>query len=211
MLLGIFIALLSFEEVVDDVFHDPKEGDFEAETLDRLIRNFVSGFQSTRLTQVMTDLTALGSVSVVFTLFIIFISILISFRDYKGVGFLSLLLTGAGLWPYLLKLYFARERPDEVDWLVRVSDLSFPSGHAFGAAATYIGFAYYAGLYAKSRNQKVLFYFLGGLVTLLVGVSRVYLGVHYPTDVMAGLSGGIAWGLIASLSYDLLNVHQKLK
>lgn len=204
LLAGILIALLCFEEVVDDVFHDPKEGDFEAAVLDRSVGDFASAYRTERLTQVMTDLTSLGSVSVIATLSVVFLSVLVSFRDFRGVAYLSTLLIGAGLWPFLLKLYFSRPRPDEGTWLVNVSDLSFPSGHSFGAAAVYIGCAYYAGQKATHWQQEIFFYLLGALLALLVGLSRIYLGVHYSTDVLAGLSGGVAWGLLVPLGYEML-------
>lgn len=203
MILGICFALICFEEVVDDVFHDPQEGDYEAQTFDRSISETAKAWRTPALNQVMTDLTALGSVSVIVTLFVIFMSLLISFRDLKGIAFVSFVLAGAGLWPTLLKLYFNRGRPADTEWLAQVNDLSFPSGHSFGAAAAYIGFAYYASLYAKNWRHEGFFYILGALLAAIVGLSRIYLGVHYPTDVLAGLSGGVAWGLFASAVYEL--------
>jgi membrane-associated phospholipid phosphatase len=204
MLGGIVLALMGFEEVYDDVFSDPQEGDFEAAVLDKTIRAYVSGLRTKELTQMMTDLTALGSVSVIATIFAVFVSILITFRDWKGITFLSLVLAGGGLWPHLLKPVFARARPEETTWLVSVGEFSFPSGHSFGAAATYLAFAFYASQYARSWSQEVFFYILGGILAGVVGISRIYLGVHFPTDVLAGLCGGVAWGLLSCLIYQLV-------
>jgi undecaprenyl-diphosphatase len=192
------IALLGFVEVVDDFFRDPLEGDLEAQAFDRAIGRWVAPLRSARLTQVMTELTALGSVSVVATLFLVHAAILASFRDFRGLGYLGGVFLGAGAWPLLLKPLFGRERPRDLEHLALVTDLSFPSGHAFGAAATYVALAYYAGQYARSWPQEVFFYCLGGILVVVVGVTRIYLGVHYPTDVLAGICGGAAWGFFAS-------------
>ncbi len=209
MLLGILLSVFLFEEIVDDVFFDPLEGDNEVQIFDQSISQWVAKLRAPLLTKAMVDLTALGSISVIATIYLIFISVLLSFRDYKGAFFITIVLAGAGLWPALLKLYFLRERPEQSEWLVDVSDYSFPSGHSFGAAATYIGFAFYASQYARGWIQELFFYFLGILLGVLVGLSRIYLGVHYPTDVLAGFFGGMIWGLAASLTYLIL--HLKLK
>ena len=198
----VIVALLCFEEVVDDVFHDPLEGDFEAQHFDRDLAQIAQGQRTVQRTQVMTDLTALGSVSVISTLFLIFVSLLLSFRDFRGIAFISIVLAGGGLWPTFLKPLFNRQRPPDLEWLGHVSDLSFPSGHSFGSAAAYLGFAYYASLYAKTWTHECFFYLLGILLAATVGVSRIYLGVHFPTDVLAGLAGGVAWSLFAAAAYE---------
>jgi undecaprenyl-diphosphatase len=202
MMTGVAVALLGFEEVVDDVFNDPLEGDLEAAALDRSVAQFIGRLRNPHLTQVMTDLTALGSISVVLTLFFILASILATYRDFKGLSYLTILLLGAGAWPFVLKPLFDRPRPPEMDRLISVSNLSFPSGHSFGASAVYIGLAYYAAQYTRSWAHELFFYCLGGALIFTVGVSRIYLGVHYPTDVFAGLCGGAAWGLLTACGYE---------
>jgi undecaprenyl-diphosphatase len=198
------LALAAFGEVADDVFRDPLEGDAGAHAFDRAISGWIIGFRSLRLTQVMTDLTALGSFTVMLTLFVVLVSVLASYRDFKGLGYLSVVLLGAGAWPFLLKPVFGRPRPDPAGQLAYVADLSFPSGHSFAAASVYIALAYYSAQYTRSWGQEVFFYGLGATVILAVGVSRIYLGMHYPTDVLAGLSGGAAWALLASAVFEWL-------
>lgn len=200
---GVVIALLLFAEIVDDVFYDPLEGDIESQVFDQAIGSWASQIRTPELTQIMTDFTAMGSVSVLATLLIIFTSILASFRDLKGIAYLVLVGFGASVWTIVLKSYFNRARPSEAEHLVMAINLSFPSGHALGAAAIYISLAYYAGQYASSWKQELFFYWLGAALVLIVGISRIYLGVHYPTDVLAGLCGGIAWGFFASAIYEL--------
>lgn len=199
-----FISLLFFEEVYDDVFRDPLQGDLESTYFDQQIMQFFNGYRSPKINQMMTDLTALGSISVVVTFFVILASVLITYRDYKGLTYISVVLAGAGLWPNVLKPLFNRARPDIVDHLVNVSDLSFPSGHAFGAASVYVALAFYAGGYARTWRQELFYYFLGALLIFTVGLSRIYLGVHFPTDVLAGIAGGLTWGFSVSAFYELV-------
>ncbi len=204
LFIGMIIAALFFEDVVDDVFHDPLEGDYEANQFDATVSDLARGLRSPMLNQTMTDLTALGSVSVVFTFFFILFSVLAIYRDWKGMSYLTLIAIGAGAIPQFLKVYYNRPRPNLDVHLVNVSDLSFPSGHSFGAAAIYLSLAFYAGRYAKTWSQEVFFYCLGAFVIVLVGVSRIFLGVHYPTDVLAGVSGGAAWAFGISAAYVFL-------
>lgn len=203
-LMGVIISGIVFEEIADDVFSDPVEGDFEARDFDDAIRAFFKSFKTPALTQIMIDLTALGSISVIGVLLGVFLTILGTYRDYRGIAYLLTVSLGAGVWPMLLKLYFQRPRPALELHLVPVSDLSFPSGHAFGSTAIYIALAFYAGKYALSWRQEIFFYCLGVVLFLLVGLSRIYLGVHYPTDVLAGIAGGAFWALLVSMIVILL-------
>lgn len=198
------ISLLFFEEVYDDVFLDPLEGDQEVFHFDEKIMQFFSQYRTPRINQMMTDLTALGSVSVVVTLFVVLASVLITYKDYKGLTYISVVLAGGGIWPLVLKPLFNRTRPEIVDHLVQVTDLSFPSGHSFGAASVYVALAFYSGGYARGWRQEIFFYLLGALLIFVVGLSRIFLGVHYPTDVLAGIAGGLTWGFGISAVYELV-------
>jgi undecaprenyl-diphosphatase len=208
LLLGMLLAALAFGRVTHEVFENTGQGDSEAVDFDHSISTVASGLRNPTINQAMTDLTALGSVSVVFTFFFILLSVLAIYRDWKGMIYLTLIAAGAGAIPQILKVIFGRERPEISNHLVNVSDLSFPSGHSFGAAAIYLALAFYAGRYAKSWAQEVFFYLLGAIVIFLVGISRIFLGVHYPTDVLAGVTGGAAWAFGISAAYVFLT-HPK--
>jgi undecaprenyl-diphosphatase len=103
---------------------------------------------------------------------------------------------GLGL---LLKAVFGRPRPSVIPHLVEVQSLSFPSGHAMMSAVVYLTLAALLAQLSAQWAQRVYILAVGLLLTLLVGLSRVYLGVHYPTDVLAGWSAGLAWAILCWL------------
>jgi undecaprenyl-diphosphatase len=95
----------------------------------------------------------------------------------------------------LLKFVFARPRPEVVSSAPRVFTTSFPSGHATLSAITYLTIA---ALLARAYPAPILdFYFmsLAALLTVLIGLSRIYLGVHFPTDILGGWCIGTAWAI----------------
>jgi undecaprenyl-diphosphatase len=99
----------------------------------------------------------------------------------------------------LLKDLFGRPRPDLVPYAAYASNSSFPSGHSMMSAITYLVLG---ALLARSQERKLLkAYFLvtAAFITVLVGISRVYLGVHWPTDVLAGWTAGAVWALLCWL------------
>ena len=151
------------------------------------------------LVEVGRDVTAFGSPVVVALLTAIVLGYLWLQRRYGALWFVVVAITGGGLLARLLKEIFARERPEPLPCLW-VSSPSFPSGHAVLAAVVYLTLGI---LLARLEPRLLLkIYFLGVMMvlTFLVGLSRVYLGVHYPTDVLAGWVVGLVWGLLCWLA-----------
>jgi undecaprenyl-diphosphatase len=139
------------------------------------------------------DITALGSyavLSIVFCAVVIYLFM----AHRRAAAFWVLAAVGGGvLLSNVLKLVYERPRPDLVPHAARVFTTSFPSGHATLSAIIYLTLgALLAGLHGSLRF-KVYFLSLAILLTIAVGISRVYLGVHYPTDVLAGWCIGAAW------------------
>jgi len=104
--------------------------------------------------------------------------------------FLLAAMAGAGLWSTLLKALVQRARPSIIEPLVHYADASFPSGHASLAAAFYGALGI---LLARRLARRLLWIIALALTVLIVGFSRVYLGAHYPSDVLAGYALGFSW------------------
>ncbi|MBB3998039.1 phosphatase PAP2 family protein [Aureimonas pseudogalii] len=142
------------------------------------------------------DITALGGMTVLALITLAVVGYLLICRKHASALLVAVAVLGGVAVSSLLKLGFDRPRPDVVAHLVDVHTLSFPSGHAMLSAATYLTLGV---LLARTEKRFVVrSYFVGVaiLLTLLIGLSRIYLGVHYPTDVLAGWCAGAAWALI---------------
>jgi undecaprenyl-diphosphatase len=147
------------------------------------------------LREVGLDVTALGSAVVLGLVVVAVIGFMLLQRTY-GLAWLTLIATtGGALLSTLLKLLIHRDRPSVVPHLREVRSLSFPSGHAMLSAVVYLTLGILLCRIVRGRVAKL--YCLGWavLLTLLVGMSRIYLGVHYPTDVLAGWMAGLVWAL----------------
>lgn len=207
LLAGLVLSLLGFEEVADDVFRDVPEGDLEAVLLDERVAAWFRGIRSPAMTQAMTDLTALGSVSVLLLVAVAVAGLLVMLRRWQGVFQVLVLGVGAGLIPALLKRLFDRPRPELADHLARVTDLSFPSGHTFGATAIYLFLLLYALRHIPGWPARLGWAAFAGLLVALVAVSRLYLGVHHATDVLGGLAAGAAWAFAVALATEVYASH----
>ena len=144
---------------------------------------------------VMRDVTALGSqfVLVFVTLSVVGFLLLVRKRGAALLVFGSVL--GGAILGDLLKLAFERPRPDLVPHGTLVLTASFPSNHAMLSAVTYLTLGALLARFHEKRTAKIYFLALAAILTALVGISRVYLGVHWPTDVLAGWSVGAAWAM----------------
>jgi undecaprenyl-diphosphatase len=141
------------------------------------------------------DLTSLGSPSVLALITIAAVSYLWIDGKRAAALFVAIAIAGGAVLESLLKLGFARPRPELVSHLVDVNWFSFPSGHATMATITYLTLGVLLARVQKRRRMKVYLLAVATILALLVGFTRVYLGVHWPTDVLAGWCIGTAWAL----------------
>ncbi|MBB3771728.1 undecaprenyl-diphosphatase [Angulomicrobium tetraedrale] len=144
---------------------------------------------------VVRDITALGSTTVLALVTLVVVGFLITDGKRSAALFVALATAGGGIMSYVLKIGFDRPRPDLVAHLVDVHTLSFPSGHAMGSAVTYLTLGALIVRTEARRRLKIYVLAVAIALTLVIGLSRIYLGVHWPTDVLAGWSAGSAWAL----------------
>ncbi|TWS98490.1 phosphatase PAP2 family protein [Reyranella sp. CPCC 100927] len=143
----------------------------------------------------MRDVTALGGYTVILIMSAAAVGYLAIVRQWSSVALIVVSLAGGAALNNALKYWFDRPRPDLVAHLVDVHTLSFPSGHAMLSAITYLTLGALIARVQPNRRLKAYVLAVGVVLTLLVGASRVYLGVHWPTDVLAGWSLGAAWAI----------------
>ncbi len=151
------------------------------------------------LTKAMVDLTALGGGAFLTLLTLATAGYLIAARKRGTAAFVVIAIASGGLVVNLLKWIFVRARPDLVPHLVSVDSASFPSAHAMNSAVTYLTLGVLLSRTQKDRRLKAYLIGTALFLTLIVGFSRVYLGVHWPTDVLAGWAVGAAWAILCSL------------
>lgn len=148
------------------------------------------------LPEMARDITALGSVGVLTLVFVIVVGYLVITWRRQAALVVFAAVAGGQLLSSTLKIGFERGRPDLVPDAPRVFSASFPSGHAMLSAVTYLTLAALLMRIEAKRRTRIYLLGVAVLLTLLVGVSRVYLGVHWPTDVLAGWCMGAAWAML---------------
>ena len=147
------------------------------------------------LPEVAQDITALGGRTILIAVTLFAIGYLVLERKYGAMWLVGVATAGGGLLSAGMKQLFGRERPDLVPHLVAVTSPSFPSGHSLLAAILYLTLGALLARFAARRRTKVYLLTVALFATFMIGSSRVYLGVHYPTDVLAGWCAGLVWAL----------------
>jgi undecaprenyl-diphosphatase len=130
---------------------------------------------------------------------------------YKEMFFLLVAVLGAAFFSYLLKDIFDRPRPEFVPVGSYKYSASFPSGHALLAATTYLTLGTVLTRLVVRSRVKAYILLLATLITGLVGFTRVYLGVHYPTDVLAGWAIGVVWATFCWLIFGWIRRREQIR
>jgi undecaprenyl-diphosphatase len=148
------------------------------------------------LQEAALEITALGSTAILTLVTIAVVAWLALLRKFGAAALVAIAVIGGALLSQVLKSGFARPRPDLVPHGDFVTSLSFPSGHAMSSAVVYLTLAALLARAQPHRRLKIYLISVAIVLTLMIGVSRVYLGVHWPSDVAAGWCVGSAWALL---------------
>ncbi|MBW3558878.1 MAG: phosphatase PAP2 family protein [Proteobacteria bacterium] len=149
------------------------------------------------------DVTALGGFTVLTIWTVVVVAALLFHRLGRQAGVLAGTMTAALISSEALKTLFDRARPDLVPHGSYVYSHSFPSGHSTLSAAAFLTTAAVLASLEERRRSKAFIFTVAVILTVGVGASRVYLGVHWPTDVLAGWSLGAGWALLGRLALTL--------
>jgi len=181
-------ALWLFGGIAEDVIHHDPLTDFDL-TVAKLLHQDASPI----LTEIAKGVTLLGSPAVITVWALIAAVILLTRREYLTAGGWVAALLGGGLLDGMLKQIFHRPRPSWDVPIVTAQGFSFPSGHAMGSLVAYGMLAYLVWRELDPPRGRVALAGCALVLVLLIGLSRMYLGVHYFSDVIAGYAAGTVW------------------
>lgn len=163
------------------------------------------------LASAFMDITALGGPTVIALVVFAIVGFMVLQTRYRTALFILLTAISGELVGYAMKSVFMRERPSFVPHLREAFSSSFPSGHAMQSAIVYLTLGAILMRIAEGRLTKIYCFATALLLTFLVGLSRVYLGVHYPTDVLAGWIVGLFWASVCWLAEQHYDVRAGIR
>lgn len=174
------------------------------QAVDESILRWISGYHSELIDKAALEVTALGTGTVV--LMIVCVSgLFLGITRHRYSALLLLVATGGGLvLNTVLKLFFDRPRPSVFEWGTQAVSSSFPSGHAMSATIVYSTVAYLAARLSSRLWLRWLTMFVAAIIIALIALSRIYLGVHYPSDVLAGAIVGLAWAAFCMATLEAI-------
>lgn len=174
------------------------------QSVDEAVLRWVATLRTPLLDQVALDITSLGNIAVLIVVVAVASVFLFMSRHRYSAYLLWIAVAGEELISTLLKDAYGRARPSVVPLETAVMTASFPSGHAMASIVAYGAIALLVGRLAESRSMRRTTWAVAALAIALVGSSRIYLGVHYPSDVIGGFIAGFAWLAVLASSLSAL-------
>jgi membrane-associated phospholipid phosphatase len=198
-LLALTASLWVFGVIADDVIEDETAND-------QRLANWLHGRATDPLTDLFHGITFLGNFLTLLAVTLVAVVFLWRRRERTDALFVALAFVGAQVLSSGMKLGFRRDRPFFADPLATESTFSFPSGHALVSLAVYGALALVVARRLSSPAARALVLVGASLLVAAIGFSRLYLGVHFLSDVLAGFAAGIAW---LALLYVALEVRER--
>ncbi|MFD1032537.1 phosphatase PAP2 family protein [Metaplanococcus flavidus] len=199
LLIGLGIAsvfIWLFAELAEEVLEN------ELRNFDNSIIGFFERIETSTLDLIYIGITELGSVWFLTTLSVVVILWLwFKDKDKWGILFFVIAVGGSGLLTWLLKQFYGRGRPS-INEDIDAIGFSFPSGHSLGSLVFYGFLAYLFVRSTQKRGVKYLALTVLGILIILIGTSRIYLGAHFPSDVLAGFIAGTVWLILCLLALE---------
>jgi undecaprenyl-diphosphatase len=179
------------------------------QTFDEGILRWVETLRTPFFNAMMLDVTALGGLALTVVLGLLAVIMFLLVRDPAAAVHLTLTSAGGFYISIWTKSLISRPRPSIIPQLIHASGFSYPSGHSITSAAIYLTMAILACRHFKPIKTRVILLTLAGIMITLISFSRIYLGVHYPSDTMSGALIGLSWSLFMAALFA--KTHFKIK
>jgi len=175
---------------------------------DKNVISFIESIRTPLLNKIMAFITYMGNSIAIVISFLIVVILLIILKKFRYLYSLLISMSSSVVFVLLIKNIIGRQRPPVENALIVLKDFSFPSGHSYMAVAFYGLIIYFIFDMFKNNNTKYFILLAGIIFILSLGFSRLYLGVHWPSDVFAGFAAAIA--LIAAI-ITILEIKEKFQ
>jgi undecaprenyl-diphosphatase len=176
---------------------------------DDAVLRWLGAHRVATLDAIMLEITSLGTSSVV-TMVVGVAALFLWLNKHKHSAILLIVATFGGvILNNLLKYGFGRPRPDVIPWATTATFYSFPSGHAMSATIVYSTVAYLAARLQRTHIARLSIMLVAAIIIGLICLSRLYLGVHYPSDVVAGVIIGLAWAGFCMATLEAIQLYAR--
>lgn len=176
---------------------------------DDKVRNYVHTFASPPLTFIMQIASFLGDTIFLIAFGASIVIFFLAIKRRRPAAIFAITTVGSGLLISALKLFFQRARPEPFFDTILPASFSFPSGHSLGSLCFYLALAAIITVRIENRLIKTATWLVAFFLVLLIGISRIYLGVHFPSDVVAGYAVGMIWVVTIAVGDRLIHVRDK--